>query len=305
MRTFDLTGLRGRKLFVGTPMYDGRCTATYAFSIARLTALCTQLGIDLRYYFLSYEALVTKARNITTDEFMRSGYQHLVFIDADIGFDAGDVLHMLAMQVLDAQAAVYDVVAAPYPLKRIAWEKVLKAAKAGVADADPTVLARHSSGVAVHPVRAGSFPVDAPVEVTKAGTGMMMIRRETFERLANRDPSRKCAPSGGGMAASADADICAFFETEVDSKQGHIAEEIREYLTRHQHATPADILAFLDSDETMGSYDGAHVSEDYAFCRRVRAAGMKVWLCPWMELNHTGDHIFTSRLADLGAIGAL
>lgn len=298
--------LKGHKLFVGTPMYAGQCHSEYAFSIAQLTALCTQLGIGLRFYFARNEALVTKARNVTVDEFLRAGDDTLLFVDADIGFDARDVVHMLALQALGDEGRSLDVVAAPYPLKRIAWEHVRAAVRAGHADDDPAALERFASPVAISPVRARRFPIEAPVEVTQAGTGFMMIRRRTFERYRAHFPARVYRPERIGMGANASPEIGAFFETEIDSKHANLADEIRAFLARRPEATPADVLAFIDDDDAAArSYSGRHVSEDYAFCRRVREAGMKVWACPWMELTHTGTHRFAGRLADLAAIGAL
>jgi hypothetical protein len=305
MPDFDLKRLRGRKLFVGTPMYDGRCHSEFAFSIVRLTALCTQLEIDLRFLFVGQDALITKARNKTVDEFLLSGYQNLVFIDSDIGFDAKDVLHLLAFQIFGGDGHGLDVIAAPYPLKRLSWAMVLQAAKSGMADDDPESLGRVSSPIAISPVRAERFPIDIPIEVAHAGTGFMMIRRETFEQYKGHHPKRGYrVVERIGLADETSGDIYAFFETEIDSKQSNIAAEVRAFLSRSPEATPDDVLAFLDNDVIFGTYTGNYFSEDFAFCRGVREAGMKVWLCPWMELTHTGSHRFASRLADLHAIGA-
>lgn len=38
--------------------------------------------------------------------------------------------------------------------------------------------------------------------------------------------------------------------------------------------------------------DGEFLSEDYAFCRRWRDAGGKVWLAPWCEIKHFGTYAF-------------
>ena len=54
--------------------------------------------------------------------------------------------------------------------------------------------------------------------------------------------------------------------------------------------------------EAQAEYSGRYLSEDYAFCRRLRAAGMRVWLCPWMAPTHTGSHTFTGSLIDLAAL---
>ena len=62
------------------------------------------------------ESLITRARNYCVDEFMRSDSTHMLFLDADIGFNANDVIAMLAMQ---SDESPYDVLAAPYPKKSI------------------------------------------------------------------------------------------------------------------------------------------------------------------------------------------
>jgi hypothetical protein len=297
-----LERLKGRRLFVGTPMYAGECHSAYAFALAQLATLCAQLGIALRLYFACNEALITRARNATADEFLRAGDDHLVFIDADIGFDARDVIQAMALQALSAEAPAYDVLAAPYPLKQLAWAQVREAAKQGLGDADPGALARYAGEIPVSPREPASFPADRPVEVTQAGTGFMMIRRETFERYRAHYRHRRYRPEGAGIEAGAGDWIHAFFDTEIDDREANLADELRTFLTATPQATHADLHAFLDAGTAQAEYSGRYLSEDYAFCRRLRAAGMRVWLCPWMAPTHTGSHTFTGSLIDLAAL---
>ena len=49
--------LRERKLFVATPMYGGQCAGMFAKSCADLSAICTQYGIPLQFYYLFNESL--------------------------------------------------------------------------------------------------------------------------------------------------------------------------------------------------------------------------------------------------------
>lgn len=42
---------------------------------------------------------------------------------------------------------------------------------------------------------------------------------------------------------------------------------------------------------------GTFLAEDRWFCRLVRSAGMQIWLCPWIKLNHIGTHTFEGDLA--------
>lgn len=46
-----------------------------------------------------------------------------------------------------------------------------------------------------------------------------------------------------------------------------------------------------------------YLSEDYFFCKMARKADLKVWMCPWMKLNHVGSYIFKGDMAALGQLG--
>ena len=111
--------LRKNKLFVATPMYGGNCLGMYAKSCLDLQGLCTQYGIEVRFSFIFNESLITRARNYLVDEFLRSGFTHLLFLDSDIHFDPRDVIALLALDK--------DVIGAPYPKKSIKWPAIIQA----------------------------------------------------------------------------------------------------------------------------------------------------------------------------------
>jgi hypothetical protein len=89
--------LRKCKLFIATPMYGGQCAGMYTRSIADLTGLMAQYQVRMQLYYLFNESLITRARNYCVDEFLRSECTHLMFIDSDIGFNAKDVIALLAL----------------------------------------------------------------------------------------------------------------------------------------------------------------------------------------------------------------
>lgn len=62
-----------------------------------------------------------------------------------------------------------------------------------------------------------------------------------------------------------------------------------------------NITAYFDCviDEESKRY----LSEDYFFCKKARAIGLKVWMCPWMQLNHVGSYIFKGNMGSLGQLG--
>src|SRR6056300_1361318 len=142
--------LKKAKLFVATPMYGGQCAGMFCRSTNDLSALCAHYGIEVKFYYLFNESLITRARNYCVDEFMRSDCTHLMFIDSDIGFSAQDVLSLLGLSIINDD---YDVVCGPYPKKTIAWEKIKQAVDQGVADKDPNVLDQFVGDYVFNPVK--------------------------------------------------------------------------------------------------------------------------------------------------------
>lgn len=259
--------LRKRKLFVATPMYGGMCAGMYTRSIADLTGLCVKYGIELRHYFLFNESLITRARNYCCDEFLRSDCTHMMFIDADIGFNANDVLTLLALQ---SEESEYDILAGPYPKKCISWEKIKQAVDSGKADEDANVLEKYVGDFVFNPASgAGVIPLNEPAEVLEAGTGFMMMRRRAFELYNEAYPEQLYRP-----------------------------DHVR---TEHFDGS-REIMAYFDC--IIDPVSKRYLSEDYMFCQHVRKAGGKIWLCPWMVTQHVGTYIFGGSLADLASIGA-
>jgi len=263
--------LQKKKLFVATPMYGGQCNGMYARSMCDLTALCLKYGIEMRSYFLFNESLITRARNYCADEFMRSGYTHLLFIDSDIGFNPQDVLALLALQTDESP---YDIIGGAYPKKCITWEKIKAAVDQGKADENPNVLEEYVGDFVFNPVidngaASKSIRLDEPAEVLEIGTGFMMIRRNTFEEYSKNIPNIMYKPDHVRTEAfDGSRNIAMFFQAEIDP------ESMR------------------------------YLSEDYLFCQNTRKIGMKVWICPWMHLQHAGFYTFGGKLSSLASIGA-
>ena len=148
----------------------------YTKSSCDLATISTQYGMDIRFFYLFNESLITRARNYLVDEFLRSPYTHLMFIDSDIHFNPNDVLTLAALDK--------DIIGAPYPKKCIAWEKVRNAVDAGLADEDPSQLEEYTGDFVFNPAGGTSeIKITEPVEVLEIGTGFMLVAREVFEKI--------------------------------------------------------------------------------------------------------------------------
>ena len=53
-----------------------------------------------KVFYLFNESLITRARNYLVDEFLRSPYTHLMFIDSDIHFNPNDVLTLVDKDII-------------------------------------------------------------------------------------------------------------------------------------------------------------------------------------------------------------
>lgn len=273
--SIDINELKKRSLFVATPMYGGQCAGMYTKSIADLSSLCTKYGIALRFYFLFNESLITRARNYCCDEFIRSDFTHMMFIDSDIGFDPNDVIAMLALSEGDPEGKInegkpFDILCGPYPKKCIAWEKVKAAVDKGVADENPNELEKYVGDYVINPTKNNNaIRLDDPVQIREGGTGFMLIRKPTFKMYDEMFPEQSYKPDHVRTEAfDGSREIMAYFDCIIDP-------ETKRYL-----------------------------SEDYMFCYNIQKAGGAVWLCPWMKLQHVGSYIFGGSLQDLANVGA-
>ena len=110
----------------------------------------------------------------------------------------------------------------------------------------------------------------------EVGTGFVMIRREVFEAFREEYPQFSYKPDHNRSEHfDGKRYIHAFFDTVIDNE-----------LYAGKGASGSD----------------RYLSEDYMFCQWARKIGFSVWLCPWMEVNHVGTHVFNGTLKDLGKL---
>lgn len=259
--------LRKVKLFVATPMYGGNNHGLFMKACLDLQMTCVKYGIEIRFSFLFNESLITRARNYLTDEFLRSGFTHLLFIDSDINYNPEDVLALIALDK--------DVIGGPYPKKSINWNAVWNGAKKLLADPkfdaskfNPAELEGLTGDYVFNPVPGTSnFKVTEPLEVMEIGTGFMLVKRAVFEKFREEYPHLTYKPDHLGQANfDGSRYIHAYFDTVIDP----------------------------DSHR--------YLSEDYMFCQYWRAIGGKIWLCPWMKTTHLGTYGFQGDLPRIAQI---
>ena len=268
-----IADLRKKKIFVATPMYAGMCSGMYTKACCDLATTATKYQIDLKYFYLFNESLITRARNYCVDEFLRSDYTHLMFIDSDICFDPNYVLTLAAL-CDDTKPIVGGI----YPKKCIAWEKVRNAVDKGLGDDNPMLLEKFTGDFVFNPVGGTStISLSEPVEALEIGTGFMMVQREVFEKFAKAYPKFRYKPDHNRSDHfDGSRYIHAFFDTIIDNDQ------------------------WMGKGKSEGS--DRYLSEDYMFCQLCHKIDIKTYLCPWMKLQHIGTYVFNGNLPDMGAL---
>lgn len=252
--------LRKNKLFIATPMYGGMAHGLYMKSALDLQGHMSKYGVEAKFSFLFNESLITRARNYLVDEFLRSDFTHLLFIDSDIHFNPQDVVAMMALDK--------DVAGIPYPKKSINWGNIKEAIKRNP-DIPVEELKNLVGEYVFNCVKGTSqFSVTEPLEVLEIGTGYMMIKRVVFDKMKDAYPQIHYKPDHVGQANfDGSRYIHAYFDTIIDSK-----------------------------DSITGGGTDRYLSEDYCFCQMWRKLGGSIWLLPWAKSEHVGTYAFSGNM---------
>jgi hypothetical protein len=201
------------QLFVATPMYGGLCHAQYTLGMIQMVSTFSKAQVPFQFAYMVNESLITRARNSLAYDFLQSDCTHLMFIDADIGFESNDILHMIN--------ANKDIICGLYPKKEINWLDVEKAVKDGVPAID---LKNHTGSFVVNLV--GDTPylegrMGDPMQIANGGTGFMLIQRKVFNELIGKVPTYN-----NDMYLAVDQDrkpkvIHEFFATSIDEESNN------------------------------------------------------------------------------------
>ena len=201
-------------LVVATPCFGGQISVVYAASLFKLqNRLKAYRGLNLKVLFKDGDALITRARASLAAQFLDDpAATHLLFVDADIGFEPEQVLRLIECGA--------EMCAAVYPVKRIDWNKIK--ANIGAGRDNPSAALKYVIEVddpnAVI-ARAGF------VKVRYAGTGFLMIRREALQRMCAAHPQLRFKRDHSVDAATPSDSRFALFECMIAADGTYLSED--------------------------------------------------------------------------------
>jgi hypothetical protein len=173
------------KILIATPAYGGVVHTAYHEAV-----LSTVLSFQQNFPGISFEtrtlslSVISMARNVLASMVLNDrSFTHLLFIDADMGFQPSLIARMLAFG-----KPVTGIVA---PQRRLSYEAYHKVRGTIVNPAIAKAAANDYVGSEEDLLRnaAGEIEVvDGFIPVSRAGTGIMLIERSVFEAMRDRYP---------------------------------------------------------------------------------------------------------------------
>lgn len=214
--------LRTTKVHIAMPCYGGMLTESTFMSFIKWANTARQLGIDWTLETMVNESLISRARNTLTAKFLdMPDATHLFFVDADIGWEPWHLLVLLNRDV--------DVCAGLYPMKTMPIKWVVNGFEG--AEEGP----------------------DGFQEVSKAGTGFLLMKKHVFDKLKSH-PAVKQYKNDIGLDPKYDQHLKTYFDTAVRQNR--------------------------------------YYSEDWTFCENWRDLGGKIWVDKRILLRHSGSYVF-------------
>jgi hypothetical protein len=207
-------------ILIATPCFGGMVSQNYMLSVIRLMSYAKSAGFDVSLSLLGYDALISRARSTLVAAFLDNpAATHLLFVDADIGFEPEQVERLLRFDK--------DFTGALYPLKSIDWdfipqrcvergESVRQAALSYVGTFCPEGERKQE----------GDF-----VTGTYAGGGFQLLRRGALQRMIAAYPETHFRrvhgmPMSGSRGEPAQsANLFALFDCIIDPESGAYLSE--------------------------------------------------------------------------------
>jgi hypothetical protein len=167
-------------LMVATPCYGGQVTTAYTTSLLKLQLSCHAQGIEFSSFLISGDALITRARANCAARFLDvPAATHLLFVDADIGFEPTEVFRLMRF---GAQMS-----AGAYPIKHLDPNKMRRA----ILEKRPNPAAAGLTYVLGLEDPKNVVIRDRFAKVRYVGNGFLMIRREALVRMCEAHPELK------------------------------------------------------------------------------------------------------------------
>jgi hypothetical protein len=236
-------------LLVAVPSHSASIHLEGAATLLALRELALARGWGFEFIYES-SAGISELRNVIAGRFLASGADLLVMLDSDQAASAEALQRMIDFE--------QPIVGAIYPKRRYYWDRIRIE---GSTDLDELLYPAHDFVGYLDADEKGEVEiVDGFARAVQVGTGLIVIRRETFERLIAAYPELR----GTGF--------CVKDRPGLDQNWGFF--------------------------NPLPNEHGAPLSEDISFCRRWRSAGGEIWANIVDPVPHIGLNTYSGNYLD-------
>tara|TARA_R100001510_G_scaffold4295_1_gene3406 strand:+ start:2713 stop:3558 length:846 start_codon:yes stop_codon:yes gene_type:complete len=212
------------KIYLGMPMYGGMLGENTLHGVLGLQAWTSAQGVGMKLQTMGNESLVSRARNTIVSMYLDDKDYigtHLLFIDADIGFQPANIERLIR--------ADKDIVCGIYPRKCIHWNQVIDAVRN-----NPNITEDEVSYKALGYNLNFKDPKNIQLkggytEVMEAATGMMLIKRDVFNKMKKAYPERKYRSdqivNGGKYRSDNCYDLFGVGKIDWDEEERYLSED--------------------------------------------------------------------------------
>jgi glycosyltransferase involved in cell wall biosynthesis len=201
-----------KSIFLPLITYGGTCQTEFAVATMGLILQIQRYkDIDMVISPITFESLISRARNAAAAWALSRDYTHLLFIDADISFDPADVFRLIV--------ADKDVVVGIYPKKYYNRTKMET-----LANDFPQVFNDKEDWRALATDFSTEFNAEGlkkakqgeAFEVDYAATGFMLIKTDVFKKIIDKRPDLKYINDVDGYMSADKDNFYDFFQVGVN-----------------------------------------------------------------------------------------
>ena len=193
------------------PLYEGNISYVTLQGIIDLIHWFSLKDIEYKFYFISKDSLVSRARNTIVTKFLDDedfNGTHLFFLDADIGFN-----HKNFERLLDFDK---ELVCGVYPTKGINWER-LKTLD------NKSVNSQNLMNYNVNFIDSSNIKlINGFAEVREGATGFMLIKKEVFLKLKENYLDLKYTPRPTSILSGSNNCYDFFKVGNYKDKEGNV-----------------------------------------------------------------------------------
>ena len=174
-------------ILIAIPCYGGNVSNLTFHSLLNTLRWLNDSGHNVRIETLPTESLISRARNKFVTKFLENkefNGTHLLFIDADIGFNIENLKRIIEFD--------REVVTCTYPVKGFYWQQLLDRIKQNT-NIDEQTMRDYLLQFNVNLYPNTQFN-NGFARVKESATGFMMIRREVFTTIMQKFPHLKYKP---------------------------------------------------------------------------------------------------------------